>query len=62
MTDAVASISQKWRDARARRSERLVALEGVDGFEGLQRFLDAVQTLAGERRLSRYMYLAEKAG
>lgn len=62
VTDAVASISQKWRDARARRSERLVALEGVDGFEGLQRFLDAVQTLAGERRLSRYMYLAEKAG
>jgi len=37
-----------------------VALEGEDGFEGLQRFLNAVYTLASEQRLSRYMYLAEK--
>jgi len=60
VTDAVASVSNKWRDARAKRRERLVALEGQEGFEGLQRFLDAVYTLASERRLSRYMYLAEK--
>ena len=30
------------------------------GFENLQRFLDAVHSLASERRLSRYMYLASK--
>jgi len=60
VTDAVVSVSKKWRDARVKRRERLVALEGEDGFEGLQRFLNAVYTLASEQRLSRYMYLAEK--
>jgi hypothetical protein len=53
--------SKKWRDARAARRERLVPLEGAEGFEGLQRFLDAVYILASKRRLSRYMYLAEKS-
>ncbi len=61
VTDAVELVSKKWRDARAARRERLVPLEGAEGFEGLQRFLDAVYILASERRLSRYMYLAEKS-
>ena len=60
VTDAVASVAQKWRDARARRRARLVPLEGEESFDGLQRFLEAVWVLASERRLSRYMYLAEK--
>lgn len=60
LTEAVASVSRKWRDARKERRPALVALEGEEGFEGLQRFLDAVHTLAGERRLSRYAYLALK--
>jgi ubiquinone/menaquinone biosynthesis C-methylase UbiE len=60
VTDAVVSVSGKWRDARVKRRDRLVALEGEERFEGLQRFLNAVYTLASERRLSRYMYLAEK--
>lgn len=34
--------------------------EGDEDFENLQRFLATVHTLAGERRLSRYMYLAAK--
>jgi ubiquinone/menaquinone biosynthesis C-methylase UbiE len=59
-THAVASVSGKWRAARARRCEQLVALEGDERFEGLQRFLDAVHTLASERRLSRYVYLASR--
>jgi hypothetical protein len=54
------AVSNKWREARARRRDRLVALEGEERFEGLQRFLEAVCTLAGERRLSRYMYFAVK--
>jgi hypothetical protein len=37
-----------------------VKLEGEEGFEGVQRFLDAFRALAGERRLSRFMYLASK--
>lgn len=60
VTEAVASVSRKWRDARARRRDRLVVLEGEEGFEGVQRFLDMVHVLAADRRLSRYMYLAEK--
>jgi ubiquinone/menaquinone biosynthesis C-methylase UbiE len=60
VTEAVASVSKKWRDARARRREQLTALEGEGGFEGLQRFLEAVHKLSSERRLSRFMYLAEK--
>lgn len=59
-TDAVASISRKWRDARARRREQVTRLEGDEAFEGLQRFLAAVHVLSSERRLSRYVYLAEK--
>jgi SAM-dependent methyltransferase len=60
VTEAVASVARKWRDARASRRDRLEPLEGADGFDGLQRFLDAAHVLAGERRLSRFMYLAEK--
>lgn len=60
VTDAVASIARKWREARAKRRDGLVALEGSDGFDGLQRFLDAVHKLSHERRLSRFMYLASK--
>lgn len=60
VTEAVASIARKWRAARAKRRNALVALEGGDGFDGLQRFLDAVHKLAHERRLSRFMYLASK--
>jgi SAM-dependent methyltransferase len=59
-TEAVASVSGKWRDAREERRAALAELEGEAAFGGLQRFLDAVHTLAGERRLSRFMYLATK--
>jgi SAM-dependent methyltransferase len=60
LTEAVASVSGKWHNARERRRAALVELEGAEGFQGLQRFLDAVHTLASERRLSRYVYLALK--
>ncbi len=60
VTDNVASISSKWRDARAKRRAELVKLESDTGFEGLQRFLTAVYTMSSERRLSRFMYLASK--
>ena len=60
VTGAEASVSARWRDARARRRDALAAIEGEEGFEGLQRFLDAVCTLSRERRLSRFAYLAYK--
>jgi SAM-dependent methyltransferase len=61
VTEAVVSVSRRWRDARARRRDQLTAVEGLDAYEGLQRFLDVVHLLSSERRLSRYMYLAERA-
>jgi SAM-dependent methyltransferase len=60
VTEAVASVSGKWRGAREARRAALVKLEGEEAFEGLQRFLGAVHTLASERRLSRYVYLASR--
>jgi SAM-dependent methyltransferase len=60
VTAAVASVSRRWRDAREEQREALLTLEGDVGFNGLQQFLDAVHTLASERRLSRFMYLATK--
>jgi RimJ/RimL family protein N-acetyltransferase/SAM-dependent methyltransferase len=60
VTEPVASVSRRWHDARAARRDALTALEGQDGFEGVQRFLEATHTLASERRLSRFMYLASK--
>jgi SAM-dependent methyltransferase len=60
VTEAEAVVSARWRDARARRREALAAIEGQEGFDGLQRFLDAVCTLSRERRLSRFAYLAYK--
>lgn len=60
VTESVASVSGKWRDARAQRRDALTTLEGEEGFQGLQQFLDAVHTLAREQRLSRLVYLAAK--
>jgi SAM-dependent methyltransferase len=60
VTEGVASVSAKWRGAREARRAELVELEGEESFEGLQRFLEAVHTLASERRLSRFLYLATK--
>jgi SAM-dependent methyltransferase len=58
VTEGMASISGRWRDARDELRPALVALEGEEGFEGVQRFLTVAHTLASERRLSRFMYLA----
>jgi SAM-dependent methyltransferase len=58
VTAGVATISERWRHAREERRGALEALEGMETFEGVQRFLQVAHTLASERRLSRYMYLA----
>lgn len=60
VTDAVASVSGRWREAREKRRSALVPLEGEEAFTSVQHFLDAVHRLSAERRLSRFMYLATK--
>jgi ubiquinone/menaquinone biosynthesis C-methylase UbiE len=59
-TKQAAAISQRWRDARARRRKTLLKSEGEAKFEGLQRFLACVHTLTAENRLARFVYVALK--
>ena len=60
LTDAAATIARRRHDARARHAEALVAREGRENFDGLQRFLMGVHTLSAEGRLSRFAYVAER--
>lgn len=59
-TPRVADVAKRWVEARARHRDALIEDEGAETFEGTQRFLTIVYTLAGERRLSRYAFLARK--
>jgi hypothetical protein len=61
VTESMAPMSRKWRGAREERRAALVKLQGEEACEGLPRFLGAVRTLASDRRLSRYMYLASRS-
>ena len=55
-------IAGRWRQARCKRAAALIAIEGQENFEGLQRFLTTVETVNQERRLLRSIYLAQKPG
>jgi SAM-dependent methyltransferase len=59
-SDAAADVSARWRDARARLREDIVAIEGENRFDGLQDFLQTVHDLSASRRLSRLVYHAVK--
>ena len=59
-TENMAAMAHRWREARANREEALREIEGDETFEGQQRFLGTASALARERRLSRFIYLAEK--
>jgi SAM-dependent methyltransferase len=60
VTDNMAVVPKRWYEARARRRNELLTLEGEAEFEKTQRFLSVVQTLASERRLSRFAFAAQK--
>jgi SAM-dependent methyltransferase len=60
LTEAVAAVARARCSVRAERAQALRQLEGEEGFERRQRFLDIVATLARERRMSRFAFLAEK--
>jgi SAM-dependent methyltransferase len=59
-TGNAAQIAERWHQAREKRKDELVAIEGAVKFEGLQRFLACVHRLTAERRLLRYLYVAER--
>jgi ubiquinone/menaquinone biosynthesis C-methylase UbiE len=60
VTENTARIAQTRRHARASRDEALRKIEGDSNFEQQQEFLEVAARLAGERRLSRFLYVAEK--
>ena len=59
-TASMAAAARRRLDVRAERAETLKRLEGDEAFERRQQFLEIVATLASERRVSRFTYLAEK--
>jgi 2-polyprenyl-3-methyl-5-hydroxy-6-metoxy-1,4-benzoquinol methylase len=59
-TANVARVSKKWRDARAKHKDDLIKLEGAKTYEGQQEFLSTVYMLSSERRLSRFVFVADK--
>jgi len=59
-TEHAAATALRWRDAREKRRRELVAMEGEQNFEGLQKFLLCVYRLTSERRLLRYLYVGER--
>jgi SAM-dependent methyltransferase len=59
-TASVALIGERRVRAREARRAEVIALEGQETFDHLQRFYAMAWTLAGERRLSRHTFLARK--
>jgi SAM-dependent methyltransferase len=59
-TDAAANLARRWLEIRARFAEELTKEEGDEFFERRQRFLATTANLAATRRLSRFLYLADK--
>jgi ubiquinone/menaquinone biosynthesis C-methylase UbiE len=62
VTDTIAAVSKRWRDAREKRRTQLLESETPADFESLQKMLSAAHTLASERRLSRFAYFGRKPG
>jgi SAM-dependent methyltransferase len=60
VTDDTAELARRWHDARAARRDALTEVEGADQFDAQQRFLNTASTLARERRLSRFLYVADR--
>ncbi len=61
VTENLILISRRWHAARSRQRRALQQIEGRAFFEGVQQFLAAAHRLASERRLSRYVFLAQKS-
>lgn len=60
LTQSAAGISQRWFEARSRRRDDLLRLEGEPTYSGLQHFLACVHALSKEQRLSRFLYAASR--
>jgi hypothetical protein len=61
VTGNIELTSGRWHASRQKHREDLIKIEGEERFEGLQTFFSTVHTLTSERRLSRFVFLAEKS-
>jgi SAM-dependent methyltransferase len=62
VTANMAQVAASWGAARARQAQALRDLEGENTFVSTQEFLEVVDRLARERRLSRLVYMAVRRG
>jgi ubiquinone/menaquinone biosynthesis C-methylase UbiE len=60
VTGNIELTSRRWHDSRQKHREDLIKIEGEERFDGLQKFFSTVHKLTNERRLSRFVFLAEK--
>jgi SAM-dependent methyltransferase len=60
VTENMATVSRKWRDAREKRKKELLKIEEENNFNGLQAFFNTVYLVSSENRLSRIMFRALK--
>ena len=60
VTANIEKTSGRWHASRQRHRQDLIRIEGEERFEGLQTFFFTVHKLTSERRLSRFVFLAEK--
>jgi len=60
VTGNIELTSGRWHASREKHREDLMKIEGEERYEGLQKFFSTVHTLTGERRLSRFVFVAEK--
>jgi cyclopropane fatty-acyl-phospholipid synthase-like methyltransferase len=60
VTGNIELTSGRWYASRQRHHDDLIKIEGEERFEGLQQFFATVHKLTNERRLSRFVFLAEK--
>ena len=60
VTGNIELTSGRWHASRQKHRDDLIKIEGEERFDGLQKFLSTVHKLTSERRLSRFVFLAEK--
>lgn len=61
VTGNIELTSGRWHASREKHREDLIKIEGQERFDGLQTFFSTVHKLTSERRLSRFVFVAEKS-
>jgi hypothetical protein len=60
VTGNIELTSGRWHASREKHRDDLLKIENDELYEGVQKFLATVHKLTSERRLSRFVFLAEK--